>query len=198
MNTSQLRVALQVVNVSAFLRVIRERESGQDDLAYTVINGGQHFQVPPWQHPWPSGTPTTQGGRAAGAYQFLPSTWKRLADQYDFPDFSPEYQDLGAVALIAGRGALDDIVDGRFEQAVAKCRPEWTSLPGAAESSSSWTIAKARECYVGYGGTFATASAPVIPATPVSKPAGTAKEAARPVAPSGGTCLLYTSDAADE
>src|SRR5512139_1244538 len=97
---------LQNAQVRAFLRCIREGESSQGDDAYRIINGGAHFDAPPWAHPWPDGTPTTQGGRAAGAFQFLPSTWKRVADALGLPDFSPPNQDAGAVYLIDGRGAL--------------------------------------------------------------------------------------------
>jgi hypothetical protein len=43
---------------------------------------------------------------ASGAYQFLSRTWDGLVKQYGFTDFSPKNQDLGAVALVAGRGAL--------------------------------------------------------------------------------------------
>jgi len=161
---SDLRAALQISNVSAFLRVIRERESSQDDSAYTVINGGSHFDAPAdptlWRHPW-HGIPTTRGARACGAYQFLGTTWANVAEQYGVTDFSPPNQDAMAVALIAGRGALEDVIAGRFEDAVAKCRKEWTSLPGAAESSAGWTMDKARAVFVRYDGGLAGAPAPV-------------------------------------
>jgi len=47
---------------------------------------------------------------------------------------------------------LQDVVEGRFEEACIKCRPEWTSLPGAAEASAAWTMDKARAVFVNYGG----------------------------------------------
>jgi muramidase (phage lysozyme) len=145
-----LKAALDYPNVLAFLRVIRERESGQGADAYTIINGGEHV-TDLSRHPF-HGIPTTQGGRAAGAYQFLGTTWARLCEQYEFADFAPATQDLGAIALLQGRGALQDVIAGRFEQACIKCRKEWTSLPGAAESSASWTMDKARAVFVNYGG----------------------------------------------
>ncbi len=170
MTLEDLRQALANVNVQAFLRVIREGESGQDNLAYRVINGGDHFPAPPWQHPWPDGTPTTQGGKAAGAYQFLPSTWKRVADALDLPDFSPDSQDLGAVYLIAGRGALQDVIAGNLVAAISKLRDEWVSLPAMG-------LKRAQDTFIGYGGSYtpqaptqAPTAPPMQPQAPVTQP----------------------------
>jgi muramidase (phage lysozyme) len=156
-----LAEALRHANVQAFLRVIRERESSQDESAYTVINGGAHFTSFA-DHPF-AGMSTTQGGRAAGAYQFIPSTWAEVAKQNGFTDFSPPNQDLGAVARIVYRGALDDVIAGRIESAIAKCRKEWTSLPGASESSSAWTMVKALAVYQQWGGHFTPETQPAAP-----------------------------------
>lgn len=142
--------ALRDVNVQAFLRLIRERESSQDTSAYTIINGGAHFTSFA-AHPF-AGLSTTQGGKAAGAYQFIPSTWAEVAKLYGLPDFSPASQDIGAVGRLIYRGALEDVIAGRIETAIAKCRLEWTSLPGAGESSAAWTMAKAIALYQAYGG----------------------------------------------
>lgn len=160
--------ALQNANVKAFLRVIREGESGQTDRAYQIINGGGHF-TDFAEHPH-KGLKTTQGGRASGAYQFLPSTWAAIAEQMGLEDFSPPNQDLGAVGLIQGRGALEDVLAGRFEDAIIKCRPEWTSLPGASENNGRYTMERARQVYSQYGGIFAVNSAVTNPQNTESKP----------------------------
>lgn len=68
---------------------------------------------------------------AAGRYQFLSKTWAALQRQLKLPDFSPRSQDLGAVELIRGRGALDDLRRGDFDAVLLKCSKEWASLPGA-------------------------------------------------------------------
>lgn len=143
-----LRAYLENANVMALLEVIAAKESGGH---YNIINGGARFDDLS-RHPY-HGIPTTQGGRACGKYQFLGTTWARLCERYDFlQDFGEEAQDLGAVALIQGRNALADIVAGRFEAAVVKLRPEWTSLPGASESRGDWTMDKARALYLEHGG----------------------------------------------
>ena len=149
MTLSDLRNLLRNTNVSSFLRVIRERESSQDDSAYTVLNGGAHFESFA-EHPFKG--QRTPPGKAAGAYQYIASTWGDVEAQYGMPDFSPASQDAGAVARLIYRGALEDVLAGRFAAAVARCRHEWTSLPGAAESSAGWTMDKALAVYRKWGG----------------------------------------------
>ena len=144
-------------NCRAFLRVIREGESNQTDSAYTLINGGGHFTAPPWKHP-SEGVPTTQGGRASGAYQFLGTTWARIDDALDLAgDFSPASQDVGAVYLIAGRGAIAEVLAGDLPGAIAKLKDEWVSLPVLG--------ARAQKVFAQFGG---SSGEPVVsePATP--------------------------------
>lgn len=77
---------------------------------------------------------------AAGRYQFLNGTWQNLAKQYGFRDFSPKSQDMGAVALIAQRGALKDVLSGDYQGAIKKLGPEWASLPTSTykQNKRSW------------------------------------------------------------
>lgn len=154
MNLSDLRAKWSITNVQAMSRVVREKESRQTDDAFTLINGGTHFSAPPWRHPW-HGIPTTQGARASGAFQHLGTTWASLAQRYGIPDFSPPNQEAGFVGGLIDRGALEDVIAGRFEEAVAKLRKEWTSLPGAAESRGDWTMEKAKQVFLKYGGAVA-------------------------------------------
>ncbi len=155
MNRADLRSALSHPNVAAFLRVIRQGESSQDEGAYTVMFGGGHFSAPPWEHPRKPVTAGAWTSTAAGGYQFLAKTWTALVDAYAFPDFSPGCQDEAAVALIAGRKALDDVKAGRLEAALAKCGKEWASLPGSPYGQPTLTLQKAREVYEQWGGRYA-------------------------------------------
>lgn len=173
MNLADLRRLLANTNVTAFLRVIRERESSQDESAYTVLNGGARF-FSFAAHPYKG--QRTPPGKAAGAYQFIASTWGDVEQQYGMPDFSPASQDAGAVARLVYRGALEDVMAGRFEQAVTKCRLEWTSLPGAAESSGSWTMDKALAVFRKWGGRTAAELAALRPGgAPTTTPQPPAK-----------------------
>ncbi len=151
MTLADLRALLSNGNVAAFLRVIREGESRQTDDAYTLLNGGGYF-MGLLHHPYAG--QKTPPAKAAGAYQFIASTWGEVSRQYGIPGFGPREQDMGAVARIIYRGALDDVLAGRLEHAIAKCKQEWTSLPGAAENTH-YTLDKARTVYLQYGGTLA-------------------------------------------
>jgi muramidase (phage lysozyme) len=166
MTSAELEKFLSNVNVIAFLRLIRQGESNQTDGAYTLINGGAHFSSFA-DHPYKG--QKSPPGRASGAYQFLATTWAGLVKLYGFTDFSPRNQDIAAVALIAGRKALDDVLYGRIPEAMAKCRQEWTSLPSAAEQNQSFT--GAIDVYHKWGGRDATNTTVTVtlPPTPTEQ-----------------------------
>jgi len=161
-STDELQTWLANSNVRAWLRVIRQGESSQDDSAYREINGGGFFDAPPWRHPY-EGIPTTRGGKAAGAYQFLGTTWARLQQQFGFADFSPINQDLGAVALIAQRQALSAVMAGGVAKAIELLKDEWVSLPAMGATL-------AEHVFTEYGGTVGAQSAPATPDAPTQQP----------------------------
>lgn len=148
--------ALNQPNVRPFLWMIRKGEGTQAEHGYRTMFGGGLFDSFE-DHPR---RPVTRNGltsTAAGAYQFLARTWDGLVKQYGFKDFTPDNQDLGCVALIAGRGALGDVIAGRFEAAVLKCNKEWASLPGSPYGQPVVTMATARREYEAAGGTYVEA-----------------------------------------
>lgn len=143
-------------NVQAFLRVIRFCEGTSGDNGYRMMFGGGLFDSFA-DHPRKVNTfKLSKGGTlsssAAGAYQFLTKTWDGLVSQYGFTDFSPQNQDLGAIALIQGRKALDDVIAGRIEVAVRKCAKEWASLPGSPYGQPTKTMDQVLEAYRLAGG----------------------------------------------
>lgn len=150
---TDINEALKSPNVQAFLRVLRAGESSQDDVAYRTMYGGGTF-ASFQDHPRIKNTAAGITSSAAGAYQFLEKTWNGLDAKYNFPDFSPATQDFAAVALIKGRGALDDVLAGRFDEAIRKCNREWASLPGSPYGQPTITLARARKVYEDYGGTY--------------------------------------------
>ncbi|MEY4636521.1 MAG: hypothetical protein RJA55_2319 [Acidobacteriota bacterium] len=163
--------ALRHPNVRAFLRVIRAGESSQDDGAYRMMVGGDLFSNTAAH---PNVVRTVRGlppSTAAGAYQFLHRTWQECREALDLPDFGVESQDVAAVYLIRRRGALADVLAGRFEAAVDKCANEWASLPGSPYGQPTRSAEQARAVYVAYGGAFA-APATQAPPAPEEAPSG--------------------------
>src|SRR6185369_11246042 len=139
--------------------------------AYRMVYGGTLFDAPPWNHPARHIEKNGVVSTAAGAYQFLLGTWNEVQQKYQLPDFSPQWQDAGAVALIARRNALEDVIAGRLDAAIRKLGQEWTSLPGA---NPKRTYAKCLETYLGYGGVLEAGGAAKAPEA--SKPEAVKKE----------------------
>ena len=140
-------------NVQAMLRVIRTAEGTADPDGYRRLFGGALFSGyadHPRQLIRKSGYSTT----AAGAYQFLTSTWDETARTMGLRDFSPASQDMGAVGRLAARGALADVKAGRFDAAVVKIAKEWASLPGSPYGQPTISAERARSVFLASGGAF--------------------------------------------
>lgn len=137
--------AIKDGNVRAFLWALRFGEGTQGPDGFQTLFGGKLFAGKDGKvhtfddfddHPRLRVTVKLKKGgvltsTAAGAGQFLERTWDGLVKQHGFADFSPTNQELGMVALIAGRKALTDVIVGRWRDAVKKCALEWASLPGS-------------------------------------------------------------------
>ena len=65
---------------------------------------------------------------AAGAYQFMPSTWDTVQRRLKLSNFGPEAQDIAALNLIRARGVDPDTAPIDREN-LSKLSPEWASLP---------------------------------------------------------------------
>ncbi len=141
------------INVQAFLKCIRLGEGTIDDLGYSRIVGGRIFNNYS-EHPNIKVWIPRYGvwSTAAGAYQIIYPTWKGLIKQYKFADFSPENQDLACIALISGRGALDDVIGGKFFDAIQICSAEWSSLPGSLAGQRMEELDKIKAVYLGNNG----------------------------------------------
>lgn len=73
---------------------------------------------------------------AAGAYQFLPHTWRAAARSLGLKDFRPGSQDQAALWLAERRGALRQLESqGLSRDLLARLAPEWASLPTQAGGS---------------------------------------------------------------
>ena len=115
----------------ALLNTIRYAEGtwkdGQDK-GYTVIYGGGMVSDLS-RHP-ERVVVKRYSSAAAGAYQFLPATWKGVARELELESFEPQHQDQAALHLAKRRGALKEIDQrGLTKIAMARLAPEWASFP---------------------------------------------------------------------
>lgn len=143
---------LSLQNVAALLRVIRVGEGTADAGGYRRLFGGGTFAGFA-DHPRQLVVKSGYRSTAAGAYQFLESTWDETARIMGLRDFSPASQDLAALGRIAARGALDDAIAGRLESALRKIAREWASLPGSPYGQPTISLTRARQVFADAGGT---------------------------------------------
>lgn len=136
MTRAELQALLDNKNVAAFLRVIREGESAQDDSGYFLrYHPTRRVKVDSLVGGHPRLYETTPNGKrssAFGAYQFTATTWDAINHKYGLPDdISRASQDEHCVALLLDCGALRRILVGDFEGAVLAASTQWASLPGS-------------------------------------------------------------------
>jgi muramidase (phage lysozyme) len=139
-------------NLRAFLIMIQYSEGTLGKDAYRKLFGGGLF-TDFSKHP---DMPVTRGSltsTAAGAYQILYKTWLEVQQKLGLPDFSPSSQDKAAIELIKRRKALEDVLAGKFSQAIEKCRKEWASLPGAGYNQRERSANSLLSVYKIAGGT---------------------------------------------
>lgn len=115
----------------ALLNTIRFAEGtwrGGDADGYRVLYGGGRV-ADLSRHPEIS-VRRRYVSAAAGAYQFLPATWREAAAKLGLRDFGAASQDQAALYLIERRGVLTAIDrHGLDAGSLARLAPEWASLP---------------------------------------------------------------------
>lgn len=115
----------------ALLNTIRYAEGtwvGGSEEGYRVIYGGQRVTRLD-RHPEIT-VRRRYVSAAAGAYQFLPGTWREASSRLALPDFGPQSQDQAALYLMEKRGALAAFdARGLTPEVLARLAPEWASLP---------------------------------------------------------------------
>lgn len=140
----QLERLLSNPNVRKMLDLIANAEGVKH--GYNTVFGNQRFDNLQAHPNIRKGFTQTDGKKnyttAAGRYQFLNSTWRGLAKQYGLRDFSAQSQDLGALALIAQKGALKNVVNGDYQGAVGKLGGTWASLPSSPYAQPKKTYAQ--------------------------------------------------------
>lgn len=142
-------------NMKAFLMTIRYAEGTNGPDGYRTMFTGRLFDNGYVDHPRVANCAGSLCSTAAGAYQFLSNTWDYLSVRLNLSDFSPQNQDLAAIELIREKGALNDVLEGRFETAITKVNRVWASLPGSPYGQPTKTMAQLETAYSNYQGNFA-------------------------------------------
>lgn len=147
-------------NIAAFLWTIRVCEGTSGPTGYTTMFTGKQFESFA-DHPRQAITAGVNGkgltSTAAGAYQFLSSTWDECQRALGLPDFSPASQDKACILLLKRARALDYIKAGDFENAIKRTNKTWASLPGSPYNQHPKDYSTAVAYYTQGGGTIATA-----------------------------------------
>ena len=137
MTASRLQITPQRRALLDTIRLAEGTWAGGKDDGYGIMFGGGRFD---WRKGHPDRVVRTSGyaSAAAGAYQFMPDTWREIQKQrgIDPADFSPAAQDEAALALVQRRGALEQFdKEGLSAGVLHKLAPEWASLPTTAGRS---------------------------------------------------------------
>ena len=148
-------LSIEEARVRAFLRMLRVGEGTKGPNGYETIVGGKllkDYGKDFSQHPnILIKLSSTLQSTAAGAYQFLWSTWKDYAIKNGIHDFSPINQDKVCVILLKDkRHALDDIMKGNVRHAIELCNKEWASLPGSPYGQRTETMETCLAHYMMY------------------------------------------------
>lgn len=140
----QLEQLLNNPNARKMLDLIANAEGVKH--GYNTLFGNQRFDSlnahPNIRKQFRQTDGKTNTTTAAGRYQFLNPTWQNLAKRYGLKDFSPQNQDLAALALIAQKGALKNVINGDFKGAVGKLGGTWASLPSSPYAQPKKTYAQ--------------------------------------------------------
>ena len=143
-------------NIAAFLWTIRVCEGTSGSKGYNTMFTGKTFDSFA-DHPRQAISAGVAGksltSTAAGAYQFLSSTWDEVQNATKLPDFSPASQDKACIYLLKRLKALDDVKAGRFKQAIDRCKTTWASLPDSPYNQHPKSLTFALNTYQAGGGT---------------------------------------------
>lgn len=157
-------------NMVAFLDMLAWSEGtstspATKDRGYDVIVTGvdrkpetfSDYSVHPFSQGRKSKLITRKGltSNASGRYQFMLKDYGHYRDLLKLPDFGPLSQDLWAIQLIRERRAIPLIQAGRIQEAIARVRNIWASLPGAGYGQPEHALEKLIAAYRNAGGVVA-------------------------------------------
>lgn len=146
-------------NIKAFLLALRKFEGTGGPDGYRTMFTGKLFTSYS-DHPNIKNTGGRYTSTAAGAYQFVYATWQSYKKKLGLPDFSPQSQDLAAMADLDDKLALKDITEGNIKSALRKVRREWASTPFSPDNQNPATYDEWVNYYKAKGGRINEESEP--------------------------------------
>lgn len=129
--SNQVAARMLPPQTRALLRTIRFAEGTAHQDGYRTMFTGTKFNDLS-RHPRRINRSGDLASDAAGAYQFLSTTW----DSVSGGAMTPVRQDLAAVKLIRTRGVDPNLPKGFTVQVADKLSPEWASFPTARTGTS--------------------------------------------------------------
>jgi muramidase (phage lysozyme) len=165
-------------NLAAFQSVIAHSE-GVDRAAdqYRVCYSFKHTIIDLSYHPteprppngaieW-AGEPLANLGAqyvhehssAAGRYQMTVHTWLACKGALGLKLFDAAAQNAACVLLLKQKGALDDVLAGRVQDAIFKCRALWASFPASTSGQPKRALVDLVAHFKAAGGVLLAAAA---------------------------------------
>ncbi|MAO19105.1 MAG: hypothetical protein CMJ25_00010 [Phycisphaerae bacterium] len=123
---------------SRWSRLIRAGEGTSGENGYNTMFTGSQF-TDTSKHPRQINRSGDRASDAAGAYQFLSTTWDGAKNALGLTDFSPASQEKAGKYLAQQRGLNTDTVftdKESFLKELDKIAPEWASMPTLATGTS--------------------------------------------------------------
>ena len=142
--------------IAAFLDLIAASEATSTspvthddgyDVIVSGVNGANTF-TDYSVHPFQTGRapivvrvgPPQLESTASGRYQITLPTWRNISTARRLGTFSPINQDLGAYELVTQCSALDPIIAGDLDIAIARASETWASFPGNSYGQGGHTL----------------------------------------------------------
>jgi RHS repeat-associated protein len=148
---SEVSITNDELNLRSSLSTLKAAEAGSSNppLDYNSWNGNDKFtndsySENPTAYSTHPGKNLANGRSAAGAYQFMPTTWSSLAQKNGYTDFSPINQDNAAVKNMTP-ASYNAALSGNMSSFKTTTSGRWTSL-------NSWSAGKLQTVFQQYRG----------------------------------------------
>ena len=151
------RKSIEIARLKAFMYALRYGEGTLGAKGYKTIVGGGNFED---FSKHPNVYIKKFNSTAAGAYQFLSTTWNSIVSQYgeryNINDFSPKNQDKACLVLLykiresvnlITENKIDEAIRSRTDKPKKRLHYEWASLPDSPYGQRTEKMEDFMKCY---------------------------------------------------